>query len=436
MTTAAIQVTALVATPETSSQGTATSSLETGETFKKVLNEQTAKAVEGIEADNRDALSKSTKRNRMTSSSAPSASLAPVSSLEAASVSSLRSSTDASRQSVPVDTKDAKEPTSAPVGSTDESARSWHIPAPTLEVASVEIHTPVDTDVSSSAGSRPSDISFASTELSTSASLSEQAATAALDGDVAGAKTSAPSNGDVESSPSITVTVSTTLAAVIPSSLNVESSVARTAPTSVADPTTSRGGSSRGGPGNAVSAAAPSDARRTASVSVSADRAIDEPVVVPTVATNARVTSVVPNVSTASAAEASQLDVNDLASSISQATLGADGSYTINVAMHPSDLGHMQAVVSLNGVDLHVAITPQTSTGHAALTNVVESLKSELSRSGLNVNVSLRDPESRSGRGNEEPSRPSPVEADLTSVEIASTPVSESLNVSQIHLIL
>jgi hypothetical protein len=134
--------------------------------------------------------------------------------------------------------------------------------------------------------------------------------------------------------------------------------------------------------------------------------------------------------------ESSPLDVSDLASSISQATLGSDGSYTINVAMHPSDLGHVQAVVSLSGVDLHVAITAQTPTGHAALANAVESLKSELSRSGLNVNVSLRDPESRSGRGNEHSPRTAPTGADLPNAESEAPSASESLNVSQIHLIL
>jgi hypothetical protein len=156
----------------------------------------------------------------------------------------------------------------------------------------------------------------------------------------------------------------------------------------------------------------------------------------PPVVSNARAMVAAPNVLASSDAEATSFDVSNLASSITQATLGSDGSYTINVAMHPSDLGHVQAVVSLNGVDLHVAISAQTPTGHAALANAVETLKSELSRSGLNVNVSLRDPESRSGTRNEDAQRSVQIGADESAVESESPPMPKSLNASQIHLVL
>jgi hypothetical protein len=52
------------------------------------------------------------------------------------------------------------------------------------------------------------------------------------------------------------------------------------------------------------------------------------------------------------------------------------------------------------------------------------------------VNVSLRDPGSRSGRGNEEASRPTQTETDVLPAEGEVTAASESLTVSQIHLIL
>lgn len=134
-------------------------------------------------------------------------------------------------------------------------------------------------------------------------------------------------------------------------------------------------------------------------------------------------------------ASTSPLDVMDLATSISQAALGADGSYTLNVAMHPSDLGHVQAVVSLNGEDLHVAITPQTPAGHAALSNAVDALKSELSRGGLNVNVSLRDPESRSGGSGDELPRGASADENVADEGEEVAP-NESLAAGQIHLIL
>ena len=175
--------------------------------------------------------------------------------------------------------------------------------------------------------------------------------------------------------------------------------------------------------------------RRTEGADVSTDRAFNL-VVGPNVGPSTRATVNAAPSGPSSTTETSSLDVSDLASSISQTTLGSNGSYTVNVAMHPSDLGHVQAVVSLNGSDLHVAITPQTQTGHTALANAVESLKSELSRSGLNVNVSLRDPESRSGRGKDEASRTAPMNTDSSIPESEAPLASKPLGVSQIHLIL
>lgn len=154
-----------------------------------------------------------------------------------------------------------------------------------------------------------------------------------------------------------------------------------------------------------------------------------------TFATSARAVANSSSNAASEEASPSPLDVADLATSISQATLGADGTYTLNVAMHPNELGHIQALVSLNGVDLHVALTPQSPAAHAALSNAVDGLKSELSRGGLTVNVSLRDPESRSGANREE--LPAGASSDETLTEEAEgVVIDESLAVSQIHLIL
>lgn len=135
-------------------------------------------------------------------------------------------------------------------------------------------------------------------------------------------------------------------------------------------------------------------------------------------------------------APSTSLDVAELAGTISRAAFGTDGSYTLNVTMHPSELGHVQAVVSLSGDNLHVAIAAQTPTGHAALASAVDSLKSELSRGGLNVDVSLRDPESRSQRGNEEPSRSGSPDSDPETGPSGTPAEASALATSQIHLIL
>jgi hypothetical protein len=111
---------------------------------------------------------------------------------------------------------------------------------------------------------------------------------------------------------------------------------------------------------------------------------------------------------TAAADHASPLlDVDGLSGSISRPLSGGDGSYTVVVAMHPVDLGHMRAVMSLDGNDLQVSITPQSQAGHDALAKAAESLRSQLAGNGLNVNVTLRDPGSPSGGDDQRPGEPS-----------------------------
>lgn len=145
--------------------------------------------------------------------------------------------------------------------------------------------------------------------------------------------------------------------------------------------------------------------------------------------------SVSPGVASAESAMGTpMLDVAGLASEISSAVVGADGTVRVNVAMHPVTLGAVQAVVALNGGDLHVAITPQTSLGHQALREAMDGLTSELSQGGLNVNVSLRDP----GSSPQPESPPSGPSGELESASGVASPASEptSLTTSQIHLIL
>jgi hypothetical protein len=440
--TAAIEVaTTLGASSASTGRGPVVASPESGEAFNKVLNELTAKAVDETVLDRRDASSKSTKRSRVANPSTPSA---PASLLEAASGAEVRGSAATLSPTLRADEQDTSQPPSSGAALTDDLAGSWRAPSPAVEVGASP-RTPADAEEASSASVGESGTSEAVLSATIAYSspapltLTERAATEAK-GDDAPSVDGPPtaSNTSVSSASSIDASSSAAPVAALPSTFSAASAAIRTALPMVATSTTSRGGAPRSEPNGAASAdATPSVPRRAEAVSVSTDRTFGNNLVVgPNVGPTARATvSAAPNVSS-NDTESSPLDVSDLASSISQATLGSDGSYTINVAMHPSDLGHVQAVVSLSGVDLHVAITAQTPTGHAALASAVESLKSELSRSGLNVNVSLRDPESRSGRGNEHAPRTALTEADLPNAESEAPSASESLNVSQIHLIL
>ena len=130
----------------------------------------------------------------------------------------------------------------------------------------------------------------------------------------------------------------------------------------------------------------------------------------------------------------SALDVGAVVGAISRPVVDG-GGYSVVVAMHPSELGQLQAVVSQHGNDLHVVITPETRPGHDALASAVNTLRDELSRGGLNVNVTLRDPGSHPGERRDGASTPATRTDDATTIS-PRAPESLTLGASQIHLVL
>ncbi len=91
--------------------------------------------------------------------------------------------------------------------------------------------------------------------------------------------------------------------------------------------------------------------------------------------------------------------------------------------------------MSLVGNDLQVSITPQSQVGHDALAKASDALRSQLAGSGLNVNVTLRDPGSSSGGDEQHPPEasggPTTIDIDAAPQPIAPVPVA-----GQIHLVL
>lgn len=148
--------------------------------------------------------------------------------------------------------------------------------------------------------------------------------------------------------------------------------------------------------------------------------------------------SAAPSATTMAQQAASALDVDDLSASISRPLTDGNGNYTVTVALHPPELGHVQAVLSLDGNDLSVALTAQTQYGHDAVANATEALKGQLARGGVNVNVTLRDPGSQAG-GDERyrpPTSGSTAAALGTESAATVTTVSSGLVSGQIHLVL
>jgi len=93
-----------------------------------------------------------------------------------------------------------------------------------------------------------------------------------------------------------------------------------------------------------------------------------------------------------SAPPTSPVNLKYLSEVISRPLSNGNGTYTVVIALHPSELGQLQAVVSLERDELRVFITPQTQAGHTAMSTNVDALKTQLAQGGMSVNVTLRDP--------------------------------------------
>ncbi|MHB1210339.1 MAG: flagellar hook-length control protein FliK, partial [Acidimicrobiales bacterium] len=109
-------------------------------------------------------------------------------------------------------------------------------------------------------------------------------------------------------------------------------------------------------------------------------------------------------------AQMSALDVGGLSGAISRPLSEGNGTYTVVLAMHPADLGHVQAVMTLSAGTLQVSLTPQTNHGHSALALATNELKNELASGGLNVTIDLHQPQSQTPRDGRRSERPTPVD--------------------------
>ena len=102
------------------------------------------------------------------------------------------------------------------------------------------------------------------------------------------------------------------------------------------------------------------------------------------------------------AGRASGLDISDLAASISRPLAGGNGDYSVQVSLHPPELGEVRALLSLQGDVLHVTLTPEHPSGFDALSDAMPTLHEQLAGGGVEVHVTLGqpgDPEGGDGRG-------------------------------------
>jgi flagellar hook-length control protein FliK len=137
---------------------------------------------------------------------------------------------------------------------------------------------------------------------------------------------------------------------------------------------------------------------------------------------------------------ASTLDVSDLATSISRPLAAGNGDYSVQVSLHPPELGEVRALLSLQGDVLHVTLTPEHASGFEALSDAMPALHEQLAGGGVEVNVTLGQPGDARGEDGRRPAElgitPQVLSDDATS---ALTPSAFPINTAgpgRIHLVL
>ena len=134
------------------------------------------------------------------------------------------------------------------------------------------------------------------------------------------------------------------------------------------------------------------------------------------------------------------VDVSDLAASISRPLAGGNGDYSVQVSLHPPELGEVRALLSLQGDVLHVTLTPEHTTGFEALSDAMPALHDRLAGGGVEVNVTLGhpgDPQGGDGRGGTDPgpAGSAPSDAATPAAMPSATPMT-SADPGRIHLVL
>ena len=132
------------------------------------------------------------------------------------------------------------------------------------------------------------------------------------------------------------------------------------------------------------------------------------------------------------------VDINGLAAAISRPLAAGNGDYSVQVSLHPPELGEVRALLSLQGDALHVTLTPEHSDGYEALSEAMPALHDQLGGGGVEVNVTLGhpgDPQGgASGRG-DDPGAAGTTPA-ATATPASATTLTGSGDPGRIHLIL
>ena len=124
-----------------------------------------------------------------------------------------------------------------------------------------------------------------------------------------------------------------------------------------------------------------------------------------------------------------------LTATISKPLSGGNGTYSVTAMLNPPSLGHVQAVVKVDGANVNVAIVAHTPEGHHAIAAHLDELRSELQARGGDVQLSLSDGGAKGGRRDR--SEPPPATAqDSEETDTLVLTVAPAHGAKSLHVIL
>jgi len=126
---------------------------------------------------------------------------------------------------------------------------------------------------------------------------------------------------------------------------------------------------------------------------------------------------------------------NCFTATISRPFNEGNGTYSVTAMLNPPSLGHVQAVVKVDGTNVNVAIVAHTPEGHRAIATHLDELRSELGAHGGDVQLSLSDGGNKGSR--RDGSDPAPATAqESEEAEALVLTVAPAQGAKSLHVIL
>ena len=124
-----------------------------------------------------------------------------------------------------------------------------------------------------------------------------------------------------------------------------------------------------------------------------------------------------------------------LTATISKPCNEGNGTYSVTAMLNPPSLGHVQAVVKVDGANVSVVIVAHTPEGHQAIAGHLEELRTELEARGGDVQLSLSDRGDK-GRQRDQGRPPAPTAHDTEDSDPLVLAIAPAQGGKSLHVIL